>query len=85
MADFDAKRYRPAPIGTENLVAYLKSELARIAQSLDELADGHYDKSTVAPTKVRDGMVRYADGTKWNPGGGEGLYIYYAAAWHFLG
>lgn len=39
----------------------------------------------VEPKKPRDGLVVIADGTDWNPGGGAGVYAYYAAAWHFLG
>jgi hypothetical protein len=26
-------------------------------------------------------MVRYADGTNWNPGAGKGLYLYNGTAW----
>ena len=35
----------------------------------------------VEPTRPRDGMVVYADGTNWNPGSGEGVYAREAAAW----
>lgn len=42
-------------------------------------------KLNAAPAKVGDGMVVYADGTNWNPGSGEGAYIYYAAGWNYLG
>lgn len=39
------------------------------------------------PSKVRAGMVVYADGTTWNPGSGQGLYRRNVAnsAWVFLG
>ena len=37
-----------------------------------------------APDKPRKGRVYYADGTNWNPGSGEGLYIY-KSSWVFLG
>jgi len=33
------------------------------------------------PEKRRVGMIVYADGVKWNPGGGEGLYVYKTAGW----
>lgn len=29
-----------------------------------------------APDKPRQGRCYYADGTNWNPGSGEGLYLY---------
>lgn len=39
-----------------------------------------------APEKVSNGLLAMADGTNWNPGGtGQGLYVYYAAAWHKCG
>lgn len=39
----------------------------------------------VAPTKVKVGMVRYADGANWDPGSGEGLYVYKSTGWTLLG
>lgn len=38
-----------------------------------------------APAKPQDGMTVYADGVNWNPGGGQGVYTYYGAAWNRLG
>jgi hypothetical protein len=37
----------------------------------------------VAPKKPRKGQVVYADGTNWDPGSGEGLYVY-KAGWIFI-
>lgn len=37
----------------------------------------------VAPKKPRKGQVVYADGTNWNPGSGEGLYVY-KSGWTFI-
>ena len=31
--------------------------------------------------KPRDGDIRYADGTNWNPGSGAGIYAYVGGAW----
>jgi hypothetical protein len=41
--------------------------------------------STVAPPKPRVGLMVYADGVKWNPGSGEGMYVYKSTGWGFLG
>lgn len=38
-----------------------------------------------APPVPRPGMVAYANGTTWNPGNGEGLYVYKSTGWKFLG
>ena len=38
-----------------------------------------------APIKApEDGMMVYADGTKWNPGSGRGLYYYKVNTWKFI-
>jgi hypothetical protein len=39
----------------------------------------------VEPVRPRAGMTVLADGTDWNPGSGQGVYTYYAGAWHKLG
>lgn len=38
-------------------------------------------KLYAAPEKILDGMIVYADGTTWNPSGGEGIYARIAGAW----
>ena len=38
-----------------------------------------------APAKPFVGLVAYADGTNWNPGSGEGLYVYKSGGWALLG
>ena len=61
-------------------------ELQKIAQAIDTPDQFlTLEKLYAAPTKYRDGTIVYADGTTWNPGSGEGAYIYYGAAWHSLG
>jgi hypothetical protein len=64
---------------------FFRAELTRIQDALSQLADGSLDVTTTAPAKPRDGMLRRANGTTWNPGSGAGVYCYYAAAWKFLG
>ena len=79
------QRYSAGNAPKEYDVQFLRQELQRIQDALNSIADGQLDETTVAQAKPRDGMIRYADGTGWNPGSGEGFYGYYAAAWHFLG
>lgn len=64
---------------------FLYEELAYIAAQIRLLADGQIDVTHVAPDKPRDGMLRNADGTDWNPGSGAGLYRYGGGVWNFLG
>lgn len=79
--------YTPGPTPAEDdaLRRYVADELQKISAAIVGLSLGHLDKTTVAPAKPRDGDVRYADGTAWNPGSGQGIYAYYGLAWHFLG
>lgn len=76
------------PNRPEDLSMYLQKELDKIKVAIDLLALGHLDKTYVAPTKPRDGDIRYADGTSWDPGAGasgEGVFCYYAGVWNRLG
>ena len=35
----------------------------------------------VEPYRPRVGSLVYADGTDWDPGSGEGVYVYTGSAW----
>lgn len=73
------------PDNAADIAVFLRAELARIQGALSVLADGQLDVTTVAPAKPREGMIRFADGTLFNPGSGSGFYGYRAGAWRFLG
>lgn len=74
--------HEPPPKNVEDIPAYLDRELRRISTSIEALADGVLEKTHVEPTKKRDGMIVYADGTDFNPGaGGEGFYGRIGGAW----
>ena len=61
---------------------YLDRMFRDIAQNIESIADGRIiEPRHVAPVKLRNGMIVYADGTDWNPGSGEGFYGYQAGAW----
>jgi hypothetical protein len=81
------KRYQPAPPPTnpDLLAQWAFQELQRLATSLDSVTDLDIDYK--APVKPQDGMLAYADGSRWNPDAtnGEGFYGYWAGTWHFLG
>lgn len=69
------------PTDAAQMQRFLREELQRISFAISALAAGHFDKTTVAPAKPRDGDIRYADGTSWNPGSGRGIYAHNGAAW----
>lgn len=64
---------------------FWREEQIKIAAALAALAEGFLPVVYAPPEKPRDGMLRNADGTEWNPGSGAGLYRYGAGAWHYLG
>jgi len=78
----------PAPTNAEQLPTYLFSELNRFADIVTHailypsLPKTFVEPGTeVQPSKPRDGALRYADGTKWNPGSGAGIYFYDGTSW----
>ena len=79
--------YAPGIVPREaaHLQEFLEIELGKIKAAIDLLTAGHLDKSYAAPTRPRDGDIRYADGTTWNPGSGVGIYYYNGSAWVFIG
>ncbi|MEH6435773.1 hypothetical protein [Massilia sp. DD77] len=80
-------QYKPDPVPSDpkEFARYLDAELHKIAAVLTLVAAGHIDKVFAEPAKPRDGDLRYADGTEWNPGSGEGIYRFNGTTWIFLG
>ena len=89
MANLERNTYEPTlPADREELAStilqWLDEEHLAIALALNNLGEG-YEVSHNPPVRLRVGMVRYADGTDWNPGSGEGLYVYKSTGWVLLG
>ena len=61
--------YAPSqpPSDTKDLQRYLKDEFYSIQTAIMQLAAGHIDVTSVAPSKPREGDIRLCDGTNWNP------------------
>ena len=75
-------RFDPStcPQDLQAIPRFVDEQLLQIKTVLDLLRDGHLDVSFTEPAKPQQGDIRYADGTVWNPGGGEGIYFRNAAA-----
>ena len=80
----------PAPVNNDQLSDYLFHELNRLSDIIFNLDVFRLEPTHVEPKneggedrgKPRNGDIRYADGTNWNPGGtGEGIYAYINGAW----
>jgi hypothetical protein len=79
------RQYFPRSIATLKDVAealdYMQDELNKISAAINDNVNVQLEILHVAPTKIQNGMIRYADGSSWNPGSGEGIYIYERNAW----
>ena len=77
--------YHPqAPLDDSPLARWVHDELQQIEKALTEFDNLQLPQLNIEPQKPRDGVVVYADGVNWNPGGGEGLYIYFGGTWNKL-
>ena len=77
---------RVPPQNPEELLPYLDDEFIRVAQVLNKAIMGEHTIMYKAPKRIVPGLVVYADGVKWNPGSGEGLYRRTIAnTWVFVG
>ena len=83
--NLSSTEYTPGTPYNDDPQRYLNDELAKISEAIRKLAAGHLDAVHVTPDKPRDGDIRYADGTNWNPGSGQGVYAYINGRWEFLG
>ena len=75
----------PPPADPVHLAEWTRRQFELVAAHLDMVSGIMLDEMHVEPAKPRTGMIVLADGTNWNPGAGQGVYAYYAAAWHKLG
>ena len=83
----DYLRYYPEIISSSELplaMQEVQRELWRLSALVNTLIEGYLEETYVAPARPRKGMVRFADGTKWNPGAGVGVYVYHSSTWNKL-
>lgn len=73
------------PEDVKQLRRYIRDELNAISRAITEIASGHLAVAYTEPIRPRDGDVRLADGTGWDPGSGRGVYVYYSNTWNLLG
>ena len=78
--------YQPGsiPENPEYLGEFVIRELNKLGDIIYNVAQLRLEQTNVAPVKPRDGDIRYADGTNWDPesaGLGAGIYAYIGTAW----
>jgi hypothetical protein len=72
------------PEDPKDQLRYLMTELRSVEQELAEYRQAFRAVSHVAPDRPREGMLRFADGSDWNPGAGRGYYQYVSGVWSKL-
>jgi len=83
-----APKYTPNPVpdNPEDLPQYLLQEFQKIQAALEENPISFIEVKNVAPSRIKQGDIVYADGSNFNPGSGEGVYFRNAAgSWVKLG
>jgi len=65
----------------EELRDWTLKEFERIATALQEQVAVDLRPVNAPPTRPREGMLVFADGTDWNPGAGRGVYVFNNGVW----
>lgn len=71
----------PSPQELYVAIVELQRQVAHLVRKTQELDESFFSVSHVEPVRPRETMIRFADGTDWNPGAGRGLYQYVSGAW----
>lgn len=71
----------PQTNDVETLRRWVVDEFGKIERALNQQDFVYFQIQTSVPTKVKDGMLVFADGTSWNPGSGRGLYERRSGSW----
>jgi microcystin-dependent protein len=72
------------PQDPQALLEHVQRQLSLVSGALEIGLARYVEFLNAPPDKPREGMIRGADGTNWNPGSGKGLYIYVDATWKRL-
>ena len=78
------QRSAPTLNTLDDVRQWVEDELGYIEQAQHDTLILELKPSFVDVDKPREGMIVYADGTHFNPGGGAGSYEYRSGTWHKL-
>ena len=69
------------PAEPKDAVVFLSERVRDLNLLVTDIVNSLFYTTHAEPGKPRDGMIRKADGTNWDPGDGEGLYQRIAGSW----
>jgi len=82
------ENYYPEPVplvkNPQELAEFIHRELLRISTAIVLGKAQQIEFRNVAPDRVYEGLILGADGTNWDPGSGQGVYVYYNSTWNKL-
>lgn len=64
------------PTDVGGALPYLNELILQLQNAVDEVNRSFFTITYSEPDKPRNLMIRFADGTEWDPGMGAGLYQY---------
>jgi hypothetical protein len=76
--------YTPLQLAADDvptLLEQIQRELNTLAGALETLGAGRVERADNPPAKPRVGDLRYTTGVDWNPGAGEGVYLFTSGGW----
>lgn len=62
----------------------MEAQIISLNERVRQLEEMFRKVSHKAPDRPRSTDIRYADGTNWDPGDGEGYYAYEGGSWNKL-
>ncbi len=72
----DKPMYTPQPPAGSDVASWAYREMIVISQALSNPPGWYLTTVNAVPSRPRNGLLAFADGTNWNPGAGRGLYVY---------
>lgn len=72
------------PVTADEAMPHYNEAFRQLYAAVREIQDSLFLATHVVPARPKEGMIRLADGTDWNPGSGMGLYQYRSGVWMFL-
>lgn len=81
---FNPTRYA-GPYEPIQIAEWAWKQLRAVRENFANLDSIRLIETHRVPEKPRTGDTYLADGTDWDPGSGQGVYTFYAGAWHKLG
>lgn len=69
------------PVDDRSSIRYLNERIEDLNVIVLDMQNSFFSETHAEPDKPRELMIRFADGTDWDPGNGRGLYQRISSVW----